>query len=849
MSPVVPQTDAEERTPVPRETHLFHAIEVLTAGGSLDIVGDPGSGRSELLERICEHFTSRQWTVVRVSGTLAFRKVNLSALGLIGASTASIHGALTEITSRVDEGRTIIVVDNWDDVDEASWGILCRVRSHLKTPIVSARLTGGGRERQNASTGFLATYLMQLDPLAPKQLESTLTKETGVAFEPVTLTTIYEKTGGNPSLALALFRSARRAGRIRVEDGVAVATGNLWTESMSPVAEALLRPLTAEQRMGLERMAMLGPVPLSVALKVVERDVLDDLDDREMLEVYSEGDGQVVSLRQPLLVEYFRTQTNSLRRMLVNDDIVTLLSGPDGPVPAENETGQTTMLATLVREHSRRRLLIAKEAWSSSRSKGTAAALLSAMEATGATEDEMMGIFEVSRKLGGTPDGVTAWSTWAVFHCVTLNRPEAALGHLDERLNDPNEPKAWLLAHRVMVLASFYGEDATSTLPDVESLSPDDAWTVQNAGAFVKLVRGQVNEALEILTDIRTRHTNRFTDMMMGLALIANGEFARAIELARRGFDDGKAEFSAASLYEYGYVGALAALLSGRLGDSEEFIADIAPLGVPAGEVMSYQAICAIAEAIAAKRDGASCASLAPLTGARPSGPLPAMQHEWVTAERLKAEQQFEEAGDVLTRLGDRLWDMDLRLAAAYAYLTAAKAHPDPRRLPALEKRVIHVTGRAIKHERLFLIASIRGDVDGMVAGAERLESVGQFTMAMGVWRKAAALFEAQGDSEAAVSATSRADSLAASLRGDCDTESGPVSLTEREREVAHLAVAGLSNPEIAKMLFVSPRTVESHLLRAMKKAGVATRHELGFAFGQRPPERQAARRSAVRAR
>ncbi|WP_402840247.1 LuxR C-terminal-related transcriptional regulator [Microbacterium sp. GXS0129] len=50
--------------------------------------------------------------------------------------------------------------------------------------------------------------------------------------------------------------------------------------------------------------------------------------------------------------------------------------------------------------------------------------------------------------------------------------------------------------------------------------------------------------------------------------------------------------------------------------------------------------------------------------------------------------------------------------------------------------------------------------------------------------------------------------------------------LTLREREIARLAAEGLRNREIARRLFVSVRTVESHLYRAMRKLNV-TRVEL----------------------
>jgi DNA-binding CsgD family transcriptional regulator len=64
----------------------------------------------------------------------------------------------------------------------------------------------------------------------------------------------------------------------------------------------------------------------------------------------------------------------------------------------------------------------------------------------------------------------------------------------------------------------------------------------------------------------------------------------------------------------------------------------------------------------------------------------------------------------------------------------------------------------------------------------------------------------------------------------------GPTSLTESQRQVASLAVAGLTNREIAERLFVTIKTVETHLMAVFRKLGIHNRDELSHALRPREP-------------
>jgi DNA-binding NarL/FixJ family response regulator len=53
--------------------------------------------------------------------------------------------------------------------------------------------------------------------------------------------------------------------------------------------------------------------------------------------------------------------------------------------------------------------------------------------------------------------------------------------------------------------------------------------------------------------------------------------------------------------------------------------------------------------------------------------------------------------------------------------------------------------------------------------------------------------------------------------------------LTERERDVAALIGQGKSNAEIADLLVVSKRTVETYVSNVLSKLGVPSRHQIAL--------------------
>jgi DNA-binding CsgD family transcriptional regulator len=205
------------------------------------------------------------------------------------------------------------------------------------------------------------------------------------------------------------------------------------------------------------------------------------------------------------------------------------------------------------------------------------------------------------------------------------------------------------------------------------------------------------------------------------------------------------------------------------------------------------------------------------------------MSHPAVVPWRSGAARAAFLTGDA--RLAGQLADRDLDLARRFgapwalglALRTAGEISGGDRGLDLLREAVAVLRGSDGRCELAAALAAL---------GAALL-SEGHRLVARECLAEAYALAHECGAT--ALGATVRARLVAAGARPRRPALTGRDALTPRERRIATMAAAGMSNREIAEALFITRKTVETHLGRTFRKLGAVARGDLAHLLEAEP--------------
>lgn len=846
-----------------REQELATAVELVRAGVSIDVVGGRGSGRSTFLAALRARLTDEEWTVVHVRGVASLRAHPLAALQLAGLGSSApspSRGSLFEtgeaLRHALRQPRSVLILDDWDDLDESSWGIVETVRRSAGVPVVLSRLQG--LRARHTPSGLAAStlepsYVIDMSPLRFEAMEKILETYVSAPIDPGTTSRIFAKSGGNIGLALSLVDASLREGRMAKHDGETwTATRDLWSPALRAVLEAHLENLSDDALDTLEIIAIVGVADIGTVRKLVDWAALELLEERRMIRFIRSGERHLVSVVPPLLVEFFRHEPLTTRRIRLTDLITqrlgtapsasAILADPEPRAPHGGE--REAMFARLLQERARARRIVTAAEWEADPSPETAVRYVRALmhTHTRAAKETIADVLAATDATRGDPAGRAAFwvlrAQWLAYvdgdldaACTELRREAPALG-VYGRVLDAYEVR--LHANLATVPGDFGARlEAGEELPAGVQLA------LLETQMLVLVILGRFSDARRVfafIEELDAAHEAYIPRALMGLVLLGEGKGAEALHLLHRGFDESHGYLDIDAVRAFAAAASLCHLLTGDYAAVDEMLDAVFAAGEPAPFPPGLQqSLLASAAVLAVRRGqvGAGERFAAELDAIdTPDGPLPGQSHAWPRVQLLAFDGRTAEAAEMLWSSSELLWRRGARFAGATGMLAAVELAPDPDRLAAVRAHLDLLPEAVTLHAQAgYVSALVQPDPDAMMAAVPALRAAGLTGLALSACQLAARWY---ADAGSAVG-RGRADALAQAIRDDhpgrvIDTarfRATSVVLTEREKEVGRLASEGLSNREIAARLVLSVRTVESHMHRVMRKLGVPDRRAL----------------------
>ncbi|MBZ5738757.1 AAA family ATPase [Nocardioides mangrovi] len=918
---------------VGRDDDLSACWHLLSTGRRLACVtGEPGAGKTGLLDALDAQARDAGWEVIRLRGRaseralpyagvvelLAARQVHLGpdlrrraaevSADLVGprpgqAPTSALAlrlGILDWLADAATERPLMVVVDDQHWWDDSSWDVLSFVANRLAGTSVAVLVA------TRALTSARGVEEADVVALAPLGLEQSLAllDTLELPLGPVARISVTDRARGNP---LALREFARTAGSVTNPMDPDTRLGSL-AASEPPAVPPKVEAAFAAELPGLPattRRVLLLAAAGGADLPVLSRVVADppeshrtrgglarDLGPAEESGLISVVDGRV-RFRHPLVRSTVYAQASTAERLAAHRDLAdayvddpargtwhraAATTGPDDDLALELVRAAGAATGRGAHSEGARAMLRAAEL--SSRRADRESRMLEALVMLGQTGQlgRLQALSE--RVLAETDDPkVRALAAHRVAYAMAQSmRQTAALdaleGSLDELLRvEPESGWASLTtlasltyqtgrgADRVRVWYDRYRRDAPPAPPPYDQVTrAAQAWIetalapLSRAPQNLALVRETPPLDLELPGELLAPQ-----EMMLGATAwlldepeVAMRRLEKSVELQRQGNAPGqliqtlmalgqvqfdRAAFADAALTARTMIDLAEAdnlgyyLLTGRellarvtvvLGDPEVARSEALALlrAVDVGECAALEANLhvTLARASFTRGDLAAAYRYGRALFDRDGAPL----HEHVSYRAL---------GD-LVAVAVRAGERDDVLGVVERARGQLEATTSPR-FAVILQRALGLLAEGDEAEAYLELATSEP------SAARWPFELAHARLGYGVWlrrRRRTAAARAQlalaQEAFARVGAITLAEAAAAELRaaGVSTEEASPSSwseLTAQERQIARLAAAGLTNREIGKRLFLSPRTVSTHLYHAFPKLGVTSRTQL----------------------
>jgi len=831
------------------------------------IVGAPGVGKTRLAREVVRQAAAGGQCTAWIVGTESARPLPLGAFTSsmgdpITDPLPSVRRIINSFCAPAPRGRMLIGIDDAHLLDGLSAHVVHQLAQAAQTRLVVT--TRSGCQEPDAITalwkdGTLAR--LDLDPLSPQATRDLIEATLGGSVDARSARRFWRLTGGNALFLRQLLKDQIAAARIRQVAGVWMWDGDVAvSQSISDMVGRQLGRLTPELALVLDALSQCEPLDVDVLCDVARRQDLEVAEQMHLVVVERSGARLMARLAHPMFGELRRAGAGEMYLSSIRGKLARRLG----------EEPDRDMHATV------RRALLRLD---SDLDPDPRLYLDSARYAMTMLDLELADRFATAAADGGDSEAATVQA----LIMIQMGRGDDAEKFLSAICETREGDRHRWSTVRAANLAWTQGRpwDASAILARLAAgpESGDEKLARQAIEACVDVVLARCGAAVQkaraalgagTLPDYHSMMAS--VSLVMGLGAL--GRVDDIADVARQALDRAAKSPETSHLrFWFGGAYARACRLLGRLDDCVSVAKRLADSAddPPGWAYANLAHLIGHASLVRGDLPGAVTAlreALAWIEGhAGRTGVRPACY--FALAEAQAKLGHHEAAEDALAHaraaVAPDFLFMETNLSLATGWTLAAGGSINHAIEVVRHAREIACERNQPTHELACLQAAIQwgdtsaaerarelaaklslpladavalhgeslrdNDGDGLLRASGQYAALGDRCTAADAAAQAAIAFAAAQQRNRGLYAAALAQQLAEECGGLCTpalrSPVAPSPLTGRQREVAELVAAGLSNKEIADRLVTSVRTVEGHLYRACQRVGAKSRGDL----------------------